>query len=89
MITTSTKHLLPPEHEAKLLTFIMNDQIEIKEELDNISMLVRVEETLQKVEDILVKHGHAEDTCATKIAEVLGVSDRLSEREEVSPSTEV
>ena len=67
----------------------MNDQIEIKEELDNISMLVRVEETLQKVEDILVKHGHAEDTCASKIAEVLGVSDRLSEREEVSPSTEV
>ena len=67
----------------------MNDQIEIKEELDNISMLVRVEETLQKVEDILVKHGHAEDTCASKIAEVLGVSGKLSEREEVSPSTEV
>ena len=89
MITTSTKHLLSPEHEAKLLTSIMNDKIEIKEELNNITMLVRVEEILQQVEDILEKHGHAEDTCASKIAEVLGVSEKLSEREEVSPSTKV
>ena len=48
-------------------------------------MLARVEEKLQDIERVLVEHGHASDECAAKIADILGVSEKLPDVEEVSP----
>tara|TARA_R100000808_G_scaffold9706_1_gene26395 strand:+ start:3105 stop:3320 length:216 start_codon:yes stop_codon:yes gene_type:complete len=64
----------------------MDDTLELKEELSNITMLANMEEKMQAIEKILEEHGHTEDMCASKIAEVLGVSSLLPEREEVSPA---
>ena len=63
----------------------MDDTLEIKEELNNIAMLARVEEKLQDIERVLVEHGHASDECSAKIAEILGVSEKLPDTEEAPP----
>ena len=63
----------------------MND-VELKEEITNVSMLARAEGMMQAIENILVEHGHASDTCAAKIAEILGVTDKLPDVEEVPTS---
>ena len=62
----------------------MDDTLELKEELNNITMLARVEEKLQEIEKIVVEHGHASDECSAKIAEILGVSQKLPDTVEVS-----
>ena len=68
----------------------MDDALELKEELHNITMLANMEEKMQAIEKILEEHGHVEDVCASKIAEVLGVPSLLPEREEVpAPQSEV
>lgn len=61
----------------------MNDT-ELKEEITNVSMLARAEGMMQDIEKVLVEHGHASDTCASKIAEILGVVHKLPDVEEVS-----
>ena len=68
----------------------MDDTLELKEELSNITVLASMEEKMQSIEKILEEHGHAEDVCASKIAEVLGVPSLLPEREVVpAPQSEV
>ena len=59
----------------------MDDNLELQEEITNMSMLVRM---MQDIEKVLVEHGHASDTCAAKIAEILGVVHKLPDVEEVS-----
>lgn len=64
----------------------MDDNLELQEEITNMSMLVRAEGMMQDIEKILVEYGHASDTCASKIAEILGVSEKLPDVEEVPSS---
>ena len=85
MTIPTSINLLPSLLSTRLncSPYIMND-IELKEEITNVSMLARAEGMMQAIEKVLVEHGHASDTCAAKIAEILGVSEKLPDVEEVS-----